>query len=169
VINHSSVHLDDNTALRILSHLTHQLREEMPEQQRKAVQNVGEASKAVASFLEVNGATLSEGEIQALCGNEAAGATAQRILELLIQDESVHGDANALVMNPPDDAQRSVELAVSGAIILGALVAWLQTKVDIQVTRKNRETEFRFSLKKGSMGEGSLKQVAEAIRALLLA
>ena len=31
------------------------------------------------------------------------------------------------------------------AIILGGLIGWLQTKVEIQVSRKNRETEFHFS------------------------
>jgi hypothetical protein len=167
---HVSVnHLDDNTALRVLSHLTHRWREEMPKDQQGAVQNLDEATKAVAVFLEANGAALPGSKVAGPGTREANVARARRMLELMLNDESVRQDVSALVANPPDDAQRSVELAVGGAIVLGALVGWLQTKIEIKVKRKSGKTEFEIHVKKDSTGEGILKEIAKQIRALLLA
>lgn len=160
--------LDDNTALRVLSHLTQRLRETMTPEQRGAVVNMDEARRAMASFIETYGAKLTDSEIKALGSNGSAGLAPGAALGLMMDDPAVNDCARDLISNPPDDTQRSVELALSGAIILGGLIGWLQTKVEIQVSRKNRETEFHFSLKKNSSSEGSLKAIAQGIRALLV-
>jgi hypothetical protein len=41
-----------------------------------------------------------------------------------------------------------VELAIASAVILGSLIAWLQTSVEIQMHRKDGKLDFSFKLKK---------------------
>jgi hypothetical protein len=51
--------------------------------------------------------------------------------------------------NPPSDVQKSPELALAGAVILGALISWLQTTIEIEMNRgKDGKLDFSFRLKK---------------------
>ena len=64
------------------------------------------------------------------------------------------------VANPPADSQKSVELAIASAVILGSLIAWLQTSVEIQMHRKDGKLDFSFKLKKDKTEGKTLAAVA---------
>ena len=58
----------------------------------------------------------------------------------------------------------SVELAISSAIVLGALISWLQTKLQLKVSRKEGKTDFEFELKKQGASNSVIKQVANVVK-----
>ena len=160
--------LNDQTVLRILNHLTADLREDLPDEQQSAVQSQEEAREAIVSFLETYGASAGEHERRAL-SEEALGAPQARILlKLLLEDEATRAKAMGLLEHPPDDEQRSIELAVAGAVILGATITWLLTKVEIKVNRRNQKTEFQFHLSKPAVSKDLVQKVAQAISSLLV-
>ena len=92
---------------------------------------------------------------------------ARTLLGLLLQDAATRPAAEALVRDPPDDAQRSPEVIVAAAVVLGALIGWLQTQVEIYVSLKGGEMDSRFNLKKEASDKDVISQVAGAISSLL--
>jgi hypothetical protein len=87
---------------------------------------------------------------------------------MLLQDPETRAVTEALIANPPDDEQRSIELAIAGAVILGGLITWLQTKLEIEVHRKDGKTEFRFHLRKDPTKDSLLRNTAKQVGKLLL-
>jgi hypothetical protein len=61
------------------------------------------------------------------------------------------------------DAARSVELALGAAVILGALVTWLQTKFEIEIKHEDGQTSFHFSARKNPTGTALIKDVAKSV------
>ena len=82
---------------------------------------------------------------QVLPDEGSHAAQARALLRLMLQDPATHAVVQPLIDNPPDDEQRSVELTLAGGVILGGLVTWLQTKVEIDVQRKGGKTDFGFT------------------------
>jgi hypothetical protein len=157
--------LDDRAVLRILSHLTEQLREELPEGDRRSISSEDEARQAVHVLLTEAGVNAPETILPEEAGN---AALARRFLKVLLDDPEICPMVEALVINPPDDEQRSIELAIAGAVILGGLITWLQTKMNIDVHRKDGNTEFRFQLRKNSTKSSVIQDTAKQIAGLLL-
>jgi hypothetical protein len=60
----------------------------------------------------------------------------------------------------------SVELAIAGAVLLGAVVSWLQTKVKIHYSRKDGKTQFEFDLEKRPASTSLLKNVVKSVSGL---
>ena len=167
MIDDQAATLDDGTVLRILSHLNVQLYEEVLVDERPSVKSAEEAGAAIVAFLEENGEPI-EGIKAGALGDTLDANAARGVLDLVLEDERVRRIAEPLVAHPPDDDQRAVELAAEGAIIIAALVGFLQTKVEIDVNRKGGETEFHFALKKNAMDPAGLKEIAKKILELLL-
>jgi hypothetical protein len=94
-------------------------------------------------------------------------AIARQVLDLLLADSETKEAAVEAVANPPADSQKSVELAIAGAVILGSLVAWLQTSVEIQMNRKGGEVDFSFKLKKDATKSKTLADVAKTVAKLI--
>jgi hypothetical protein len=88
-------------------------------------------------------------------------------LKLLVDDEAARPKVERLVNFPPQDSQMSVEVAIAGAVILGAVITWLQTKINIQVTRKNGKTDFKFELHKDATDTEVIKNVSKSVTSLL--
>ena len=79
----------------------------------------------------------------------------------------LEGLAVAAVENPPADSQKSVELAIAGAVILGSLVAWLQTSIEIKVNRKGGKLDFSFNIKKDATQGKTLHDIAKTVAGLI--
>lgn len=60
-----------------------------------------------------------------------------------------------------------MELAIASAVILGSLIAWLQTSVEIQMHRKDGKLDFSFKLKKDKTEGKTLAAVATTVANLI--
>jgi hypothetical protein len=157
-------HLDDAAVLRILSAATEQLRAQLPERATGAIKSAEEARQAVAQLLEEGGANPP---VDILPDEGTHAAQARALLELILRDPETSSVVRELVDHPPDDEQRSVELALAGAVILGGLVTWLQTKIEIDVHRKEGKTDFRFHMRKDTGSNSLIETIAKQVVGLL--
>lgn len=96
-----------------------------------------------------------------------SGALGREMLKLLLRDETTHAKAEEMVAKPPVDEQMSVELAVAGAVIIGTLVSWLQTKVNLKVSKKDGQTAFEFEMTKDAAGTEAIRKPARSVMTLL--
>lgn len=60
-----------------------------------------------------------------------------------------------------------MESAVTAAVVRGTMVAWLQTGVDIRITRKAGKSEFEFRLAEPSSSTQLLRESSEIVARLL--
>ncbi|WP_329375411.1 hypothetical protein [Streptomyces sp. NBC_01483] len=72
-----------------------------------------------------------------------------------------------VLADPPKDTQLSVDVVVTGAVVLAALVTWLQTKVDLRIRRRNGSTDFDFRLTKEAAETGTLRKLTSMLAELL--
>src|SRR5450432_1873544 len=101
--------LDDQTALLILSHLTQELREDIPEDTLNAIRSEDDARLAIASFLHVVGE--DDLDIATIVPDDANVKTIGRgVLELLLKDKDTGGITSDLIDHPPEAEQMTVEL-----------------------------------------------------------
>lgn len=156
--------LDGNTVLRILSYLTEEL-----QQDTSAVRSEQEARAALAALISA-GDTAAHPDDPPMVLPESADAIAvgRQLLAHFYRDEATRPLLEDLVANPPQDDQMSAELALAGAVILGAVIAWVQTKIHVRVVRKGDQTEFEFEVLKESADTEVVKQVARSIGSLFV-
>jgi hypothetical protein len=158
--------LDDQTTLLILSHLTQELREDIPQEELRAIRSEDEARLAIASFLH----TVSEDQLDTAVivpDNADMKTVGRGLLGLLLEDKDINATTQDLIDHPPEAEQMSVELAIAGVVILGALITWLQTKVKLKVHRRDGRTEFEIEINKDVTDASTLKEMAKAIVSLL--
>jgi hypothetical protein len=157
---------DDRTVLIILSQVTADLREQLPSSETSATASLSEARAAIAALLEQQSASSVDPD-SVFAEDQPDPAVARHVLDLLLTDSETKGAAAEAVANPPADSQKSVELAIAGAVILGSLIAWLQTSVEIQMHRKDGKLDFSFKLKKDATEGKTLVDVAKTVAKLL--
>ena len=159
--------LDEQTVLLILSHLTLELQQVIPPQVT-SIQSEEEAREAIAALLTTTG-QLKDKIKPALIvpENSASVNLARNLLKMVLDDEIVSIKVKELINNPPRDSQMSVEMAIAGAVILGSIITWLQTKINIKVTRKEGKTEFHFEINKETTDPSLIKDVAKSVSSLL--
>ncbi|MFE7113880.1 hypothetical protein ACFU99_00415 [Streptomyces sp. NPDC057654] len=127
--------------------------------------DASEAHALIEALLRAGGRS-SEAAAAALEGVHDPAA-ARRLLAELSQDAETAQLTAAVLADPPTDEQMSVEHAVAAAVLLGALVSWLQTKVDIEIKRTEGKTEFRFRLTKQPASAGLLRDLARLVSRIL--
>lgn len=160
--------MDDQTILLILSHVTQELQKDLPQEQLGMIRSQDEARAAIVALLNAAGENSAQLEAaQIIPEDEENPALGRGALELLLNDEAARPKAEQLLANPPREEQMSVELALAGAVILGALIAWLQTRIKLKVDRKGGKTEFEFELEKDKTDPETIKDVAKEIITLL--
>lgn len=158
--------LDGRTVQMILSHLTLELRQEIPAEETHTIQSAEEARTAIAALLsQVEPSAPDPGKI--VPEESDADLAAREMLDLLLDDPATAPKVRELLAHPPRDSQMSVELAISSAIVLGAVITWLQTKVELKVNRKDGKTDFSFAMKKAGTSNSLLKTVAETVKKAL--
>jgi hypothetical protein len=94
-------------------------------------------------------------------------AAARRLLAELSHDAETAQLTAAVLADPPADEQMSVEHAVVSAVLLGALVSWLQTKIDIEIKRTEGKSEFRFRVTKQATSASLLRDLARLVSRIL--
>ena len=157
----SVARLDDGQVLLVLSHLTGQLGDQT------AVESEDEAREVLAAFLEAFGDTPVDAE--RVAGPDVAGPEAARaLLAAMVDDPDTAPAARELVEHPPDDEQMSVELAIAAAVILGATIGWLQTKIEIEYAVVDGKRTFRFKAEKQATDSGVIKDVVAVVRRALV-
>ena len=156
--------LDDRSVLLVLQEISAQLGEDLAADER-TVQTEDEARLLLAELLrEYDVKDVDPSEIAA--SETDAQALARRTLSLFTEDPSTAPVAQAVVEDPPEDEQLVIETAIVAAVVLAALVTWLQTKVHISVERVDGKTTFKFSLDKDATDPSLLKSLAEAVAKL---
>jgi hypothetical protein len=159
-INKAIQQLSDREVENIISHVTSELRDHLPDDDsRNAIQSQEEASAAITALLQNNGGEWRDPSLYP----EDQPRRSRALLQLLLEDELLRSDIEALIVHPPGDSQRSADLAISAAVILGGLIAWLQTKIDIRVTRKDGKTDFHFQVLKNKTSGNIIKDVVSTV------
>jgi hypothetical protein len=155
--------LDDRTVLRILSEATTELREGLPEAERSLIATEDDARAALLALLDLGGQAAQAGDVNAV----ATPGAARALLTQLLEDHATSNVVAPIVSDPPEDTQKSLELAASGAIVLGALIAWLQTSFELVIRREDGKTHFSFSMRKKDTPADVLRETAKAVGTML--
>jgi len=159
-------HLTDRQVLLALQELTEDLTTAAAA--ATAALDHEEAARLLTAFLRHNGqdaaATLDE---TGTLDEDAARTAARRLLATLTEEPACADTAADLLTDPPADSRLGGELALTGVVVLAAVVAWLQTKVDIRFKRIDGRTEFEFRLLKQATDGTTLRTLAAAVARLL--
>jgi hypothetical protein len=158
---------DARTVLAVLSQTTADLREAMPAAENSAIRSMTDARAAVAALLEQEGINLALDPDRIFPDEEANTGAARQVLQVLWTDPRTQTVVEDALAQPPSDTQKSVELAMAGAVVLGALITWLQTVVEIKIARKEGKLDFEFKLKKESTDKSTLSEVAKTVASLV--
>lgn len=158
--------LDERTVLLILSHLTQQMRPSAPT--GRTVGSQDEARRAIAAFLEASGRPGAVDPASVIPAGHTTDESARMMLLALLDDPESGPLARQLLANPPEDTQMSTELAIASAIILGALVTWLQTRVKLKINRKGGQTQFEFELSKEPTAAPTVARLAQAVASVVV-
>jgi hypothetical protein len=89
-------------------------------------------------------------------------------LLLLADDSSTAPDVESALADLQDETQMFAD-PVTAAVVLGALVAFLQTKVHASVVRKDGRIQFEFGVTKNATSNEAIVSVVEAVKAVTLA
>jgi len=159
--------LDDEAVLRILSAVTENLREEFPVTETKAIGSADDARAAVAALIEFTDGKKVDSTSITFDGPKAARAT-RELLNAMLNDPDTQPLVESELENPPSDAQKSPELALAGAVILGGLITWMQTTIDIGINRQKDGTlDYSFRLKKKASGDKLVSNLAKTVSSLI--
>jgi hypothetical protein len=163
----SACDLPQRSVLLSLQEVTEDLASIEPE---RFPTDADEAAALLDHLLRAEGLITAGDAASRLLDDDAvdeASAVARRVLQHLLEDPDTAGPTRDVVADPPKDTQLSVDSVVVGAVVLAALVAWLQTKVDLRIRRRHGTTEFDFHLTNKATGTGTLRRVASVVAALL--
>jgi hypothetical protein len=150
--------LDERSLLLTLQEVTEDLTAEAPP--GALPQDQDEAHALLAALLGAGG--ISDAELRDL-DQSGQYAAARRVLALLTEDPATRRTAAPVLADPPSDTRLGAGLAVPALVTVAAVVAWLQTKVDVRIRRKDGRTEFDFRVVKESAPAGLLKELATAV------
>jgi hypothetical protein len=151
--------------LLVLSHLTAELREGADSE--PPVASADDAREALASFLNDFRPAATASPDAIVPDDADAAAIGRELLAHLMEDDVAGDTTQALVDEPPDDNQMALELAIGAAIVLGLLITWLQTKIDISVKHEHGETSWEFKLHKDAADPEVIKDVAATVSKLI--
>ncbi|MFC8721048.1 hypothetical protein [Kitasatospora sp. NPDC057198] len=152
--------LSDRSVVLSLQEITEELGDTDP---ARTPLDADEAQSLVTALMAAGGERARTFGIAGEDGRRAA----RQLLVHLLQDPDTSSRAAEVLSDPPADEQMSVEAALVGTVLLGALVAWLQTKVDIRIHRRDGHTEFDFRLRKEAAPPGLLRELAATVARLL--
>jgi hypothetical protein len=154
--------LDDRTVVLAVQYLTEDLQSGQPE----PVKTVADARLVIAALLARGQATVVDAS-EIIADDHLALATARRALAAAAADDAMRSSVRDLLADPPRDEQMSVEAAVTSAVVLAFLVSWLQTKVELRISRRDHKTEVDFSVSKEAADGQTLRMLASAVRTIL--
>ncbi|WP_369259199.1 CHAT domain-containing protein [Streptomyces sp. R35] len=80
-----------------------------------------------------------------LASEEQAITVGRNLLDGLVSDPDTADTVGSILDDPPVDNRMVTDSLIVSAAVLAAIVAWLQTKIDLKVHRKNGKTEVSVS------------------------
>jgi hypothetical protein len=94
----------------------------------------------------------------------------RRVLAMLVQDEDTRRQIAEVLADPPADNRLAVGEIIAVAAVLGALLGWLQTKVDLKIRRKISRPDgthnIEFEIHKQAANNGLLTSLANIVASL---
>jgi hypothetical protein len=124
------------------------------------------ARELVAAFVSApDGPVRSDAVVRPMVG---LTTYVRGTLLLLADDPSTASDVESALNDLPEETQMFAD-PVTAAVVLGTLVAFLQTKVHASVTRKDGRIQFEFGLTKNATSDETIASVVEAVKAVTLA
>lgn len=155
---------DDLELLIALERVSAELRDTLSPDQRAVRYTADEAAAALRQLLErETGASPGVGPE----GNSAWLSAAQIAFRQLEKSPDVGPIARRVRDTSGRELQMGVEVADASVVVLGLLITWMQTKVDLHIRRRNGKVEFDFRIGKGATQGTSLAPVVDAIRETL--
>lgn len=131
------------------------------------IADTAEARAALAALLQKTGRRPDAAADDIVADEDAAPAVGREMLSILLADNASRDAAAEAVESPPADDQLSIELAIASAVVLGALITWLQTKIHIKVKREAGQTSFEFELTKDATDPETIEKVASTVGSLI--
>lgn len=119
------------------------------------------ARELLAAFLSQEGGPVHSDDV--LRPSVALETYIRDVLDLLANDDETAPVVREALDELPEETQMFVD-PITAAVVLGALVAFLQTKVDFKISRKDGKTEFEFAVAKKATSDRLISRVIEAIR-----
>jgi hypothetical protein len=147
---------DEDTLVLILQHVA----EFFPRQSPEQIESVREARLLISQLLD-DVAEVPHVNIDRAVEQSRTGWL---LIEELQKDPEVSTQLSRLIHTPPSRDQAAGETVVLGAAVLGALIAWLQTKITIHVSRKDGRTAFDLSVTKATTPPATLNQVISVLK-----
>lgn len=151
--------LSDRSVALILQEVTESLADT---DSSKFPQDVEEAHALIVALLTETQLLAQHAVSFTLFPDERSAA--RQLLAHFANDPATAEQTRIILADPPADEQLSVELAASAAVLLGALVGWLQTKIDIKIDRKEGRTDFSFRITKSAAAPDTLGRVARTVQ-----
>jgi hypothetical protein len=159
--------LTDEEVLAVLQELTAEIRDELPAEEQDSVDSEATARQVLASLTESAGTDLSPEPGDPGTESAWAMASARQVLAAALEDPEAAEVARRLTAEPPQNEQMIVLGGLEVAIVLGALVTLLQTKVHLKVERKDGKTDVSFEVKKKAAETSLISQVVKIAGGLL--
>lgn len=150
--------LDDRALILVLQEYTEDLQDGSTSSGQLTESESREALRELTAGADLDGVLDDEA---------AALAAARRLLTVALDDSESAAVVVPIIEDPPADDQLAVETAAAGLVVLGALIAWLQTKVDIKIHRKDGKTEFLFHLRKAAADPQTIQDLSNAAAQVL--
>ncbi|GAB7193422.1 hypothetical protein NUM3379_41320 [Kineococcus sp. NUM-3379] len=158
--------LDDATVLSALQELTEELRNRLPEDQRRAVATAEDARLALAAWLGGSTPQLV-GDTRPL-DRDAALAASRELLRAAVEDPGTADLAQDLVADPPENEQMALAGGLEVLIVVAALVTLLQTRVNVRVERKDGRSDFTVEVGKEAAESSLVEQLVGIAKGLFL-
>jgi hypothetical protein len=98
--------------------------------------------------------------------SEALDVYVRATLALLAEDAETAPVVDDVLAQLPADTQMFAD-PITAALVLGVLVAFLQTKLDVKVRRKNGKVDFEFTLAKEAASDETVAKVVDAVRGVV--
>ncbi|MER6999240.1 hypothetical protein [Streptomyces sp. NPDC000410] len=156
--------LSDRSVVLSLQEIAQELGDELGSPADSGIADARDAEELLAALFTAAG----EPEVAVPADEPGAVAAGRRLLELLAEDDVTGELARSVLADPPQDDQLAVNDAVTGVVVLAAVVSWLQTKVSFRFHRdREGRREIEFSAEK-TTDPKVLRQVVRVIRDLLL-
>lgn len=153
--------LSDEEVLAVLQELTAAMRDELPAEEQDSVDSEATARQVLALLTESGEEESPPEPIDPGIESEWAMTSARQVLAAALEDPEAAKAARRLTAEPPQNEQMIVLGGLEVAIVLGALVTLLQTKVHVKVERKDGQTDVSFEVKKNASETSLISQVVK--------
>ncbi|MEU4508202.1 hypothetical protein AB0G05_01780 [Nonomuraea wenchangensis] len=132
-----------------------------------AVEDVGTAAAVLDKLLAMTGV---QPLFSSLRSEREAVDVGRRLLKLLVEDKDTREKISEVLADPPIDNRLAVGEIVAVAAVIGAVLGWLQTKVDLKVHRKierpSGTDDIEFEIHKQAASNSLLTDLSRTVASL---